>query len=290
VDKDFQSQFDAIERDRKRRERDTLLLLLLYASRAQRLIVGHLRDAGDDATELDVLHPKMSVAVEPLQRAQAEAWAQAHKRVGDISDEDLIAAGLLAIDSEYYDQALPLFEQPARDIVSGIAGRLSDVARQAVADKFSGENAADVVRKAFVAGGWTAREPSSVDSELTGKPAWAVRTEATDAIIKAYNGGFYEGMEDPRIKVKLTAYRHVSVLDDRTSDICRERGMILPGGITLPIFHSYWNKNWAPLHFLCRSMILPCFGEVEFSTVFPVTQAEPGWGYRNASGVERMLS
>lgn len=78
----------------------------------------------------------------------------------------------------------------------------------------------------------------------------------------------------------VTGLEHLSVIDDRTTDICQERNTL-----RLPVSHPYWLKNWPSLHWRCRSIIVPLTGEFESGTGEPrhvrigtYTSPEPGFG------------
>jgi SPP1 gp7 family putative phage head morphogenesis protein len=72
---------------------------------------------------------------------------------------------------------------------------------------------------------------------------------------------------------RVSALRHVSVIDDRTTDICNERD-----GLTLSPTDPYWLANWPSLHWNCRSIIEPVFGRVPLSETLPTVPPSEGFG------------
>lgn len=76
---------------------------------------------------------------------------------------------------------------------------------------------------------------------------------------------------------KATAFRHLSILDERTTEICDVIGRNGPHGTTLPVDHPYWQTHWPPLHYNCRSIILPIFGAF-VETEVPDVEAMAGFG------------
>lgn len=114
---------------------------------------------------------------------------------------------------------------------------------------------------------------------------YAIGGLVTTQILKGYAQGQWTGyMPVPVIGSPLPpgevkpppaapkAFRHISVLDGRTTQICRGAD-----GATLPADHPYWQTHWPPLHYNCRSIIVPMFGEWE-ETEVPWMNPDPGFG------------
>ena len=94
-------------------------------------------------------------------------------------------------------------------------------------------------------------------------------------VVQKFNVGLWRGANtiiDP--KHHLVGFKHASVIDDGTTDICRERD-----GLTLPPEDPYWRTNWPGLHWGCRSIAFPLFGEsIQASTRLPTIPPAPGFG------------
>lgn len=65
-------------------------------------------------------------------------------------------------------------------------------------------------------------------------------------IFNSYNAGLYEQQER---NINLKPYGLFDAVgDDRTTEICNQNN-----GLIYPINHPWWNTNYPPLHFNCRS-------------------------------------
>lgn len=94
----------------------------------------------------------------------------------------------------------------------------------------------------------------------------------------AYNAGRWEQMQDPEVQELRPYNRFVAVLDNRTTVlICRPLA-----DTVLPADDPWWKSHWPPLHFACRSTVLPLTtdqgAEIGFTKKTPPTQAAPGFG------------
>lgn len=98
---------------------------------------------------------------------------------------------------------------------------------------------------------------------------------AEQNILKGDNDGVFSAYHAKDVGKLLIAFRHVSVLDDGTTEICNERSNLM-----LPIDDAYWRTNWPMLHFRCRSTIFPIFNGdyYERSEVLPMIPPAPGFG------------
>ncbi|MCS7069087.1 MAG: phage minor head protein [Meiothermus sp.] len=92
--------------------------------------------------------------------------------------------------------------------------------------------------------------------EMRGKleAAWGRKDSARLEIIfrtnvqMAYASGRWAQMEAPEVKQARPYRMYDAVLDSRTTSICKTRH-----GTVLPADDPWWNRNWPPLHFNCRS-------------------------------------
>ncbi len=74
------------------------------------------------------------------------------------------------------------------------------------------------------------------------------RTETS----RAMNEGRIEGFQSPALKGFITAVEFSAILDSRTSDICEDRD-----GLILAIDDPRLKSNTPPLHYQCRSILVP---------------------------------
>ncbi len=75
---------------------------------------------------------------------------------------------------------------------------------------------------------------------------------ARTEISKAMNQGRLESFESPALKGFITAVEFSAILDSRTSDICEDRD-----GLILAIDDPRLKMNTPPLHYQCRSILVP---------------------------------
>jgi len=107
--------------------------------------------------------------------------------------------------------------------------------------------------------------------QIPGRIETVVRTNYMDA----YNAGRQAVFTDSDIKDEIPAYQYSAIMDGRTSDVC--------DGLDGNIYKSnnpIWSQIWPPLHFNCRSIVVPIFAD-EFDGVEskpPTIMPEPGFG------------
>lgn len=68
----------------------------------------------------------------------------------------------------------------------------------------------------------------------------------------AYSSGRWAQMTRPEVRQAMPYWMFDAVLDDRTTPICRERH-----GTVRPAADPWWQRNYPPLHFNCRSGVRP---------------------------------
>lgn len=102
-------------------------------------------------------------------------------------------------------------------------------------------------------------------------------------IVTASNAGLIGGAIVRQDGPRLEGFRHVSVLDDRTTAQCTERA-----GLQLPARDVYFETSFPPLHFRCRSVLVPIFGPFKASQWRPRTPPDVGFGRMPAS-IRRLL-
>lgn len=273
-------QIQRIERERRKREAALLALLLLLSDQARRFAAYSVRTGNDpiQAIRNVVLgNPQLHLpgAAPVLATAMSEAaeagFGMAFKIAGE-TDIPLYSPGL------YYRQAA---NEAADRMFQAMARIVTESIRNAAATQMRTAAIARQVLRDFTRWGWTKYLPSSVEPTSEGSKGFSAIAIATDSILGAYSDGTFFGYTHPKLAEKLTAFRHVSVIDERTSQWCDPKSH--RDGLTLPPEHDYWKTGWAPLHARCRSVILGMFKEVDFSVVLPDIPAQAGFGRPPAS-------
>jgi SPP1 gp7 family putative phage head morphogenesis protein len=241
------------ERDRRRRENELLLALLLLMLDVRRDTAAFLRyDQTPDAMIQTALTGRGGVdggAVLLIARYMADAHRSAYRRLGRLTGR---AEALPDV-----QELLRMYAPHARQAAAEMARVLSDRIRTARVDDPSA-TVRSIVRDAFDAAGFTEASAHGLD----------VVTER--AVVTAYNVGMLEAAARSG---EVRGLRHVSILDDGTTDICRSRH-----DLALPVSHPYWRTNVPALHWRCRSVIVPIIGRFEPSAWLPSVPPMPGFG------------
>jgi hypothetical protein len=264
-------QVDAIERDRKRREALLLLALLALAADARRFIIAGIRDG----------HGIPDLSMRKLAPIILDSMAVSHvaglRRAGALAGVELIPRGVATEELPEYEAAAGLYVPAARAKAAEVRAALAGLAVEAVTEAVrAGTSPTRSVQEAWTVNGWTARKPASVDpTKGDAKPGYAAAFHATNAVLKSYSDGTWGGMNSPEIAARLKGFRHVSILDNRTSRICEQRGR---PSLQLPKEHWYWAQGVPPLHPHCRSLLLPVMTDGPWSETLPTEPVVPGWG------------
>lgn len=246
-------KIEAIERDRRRKEEELLALLLGFLALAQRL-AGHavLLDASPADAVLRVWLGSPRTGFPGAAPALANVMMKSH------------AAGM-ARGAGFVGGTKPTPSDVPFDLYRGMAQTMAEQSgetlRQAVSDAVATTDdprqQAKMIRQAFRDGGYTAENP------------YAVQRIATGAIMRSYGLGLWNAYQ----LADLRGFKHVSVVDSSTTEICLERD-----GLELSKDDPYWLTGWPPLHFSCRSSVLPVLHRENWSDSYPTTPATPGFG------------
>lgn len=271
---DEQEKLDAVERDRRRREAALLLLLLLLLDQARRFVSQSIRHGTDPIERVrDVIGGEPSLGLNgaaPLfSVAMADAWQSGYQRAHGF-------AGVPVETMPLHEGLNRRFRADAATIADELNQGINRAVRQSItesrANGLSVQRTAWWASRAFTRFGFTDQPPQAADPTSTGKPGFAAEGFATDAILAGYNGGYFNGLQ--AVIGSVTAIRHRSVVDQKTSKICRERD-----GLTLAPSDPYWLFNWPSLHRHCRSCPLPVFApNPKLSTVYPTHPPQAGYG------------
>jgi SPP1 gp7 family putative phage head morphogenesis protein len=267
VTPDEQRHIARIERDRKRREDELLLLLLLLTDRAERQAITAAQH-GLSLTSVNriienVLTGNAGDGKPGVAEIVADSMADAHqdgvRRLGLIGGEtvDRDATGDTAELAKIY---APQAQATSDAIVKGVQQAVADVVRPEAEPGEPNMTIRAAIKQAMDSAGYSKRNPYALD----------VGTER--AIVTASNGGMFSAA---KLGVSsLTGLAHMSVLDNRTTEICEDRN-----GLQLPIDDPYWVGNVPSLHWNCRSVLWPIFGDFAPSDWRPTVPVMPGFGF-----------
>jgi SPP1 gp7 family putative phage head morphogenesis protein len=137
---------------------------------------------------------------------------------------------------------------------------------EAIRDGLGVAETEKLIRKALK--GWDVSITTKAGKKTGGN---RIETLVRTVINKSFNEARKQKFE--KIGEEIAAYQFSAILDGRTSDICTK----LDGKIIPKEDASYY---WPPLHFNCRSLMVPVFneevkGDLELSKL-PKTEIEPG--------------
>lgn len=255
-------EIERIEKERKARERALLLLLLFTAERSRVATVRAIRVGADwrrpfRAAWLGDTALDQAGGVPMTSRIMADAQIAGYQRAGRLVGVDLTATVTL---QEAAIFVRSVAEQKLYDVAQGLQDRIAQaITEQETADLISADVAA--VNETF-AKGWTLEHKADAEAE------------SSRIVLEQYATGIMSGFKQPTVAAKITGLRFVAVLDNRTTVICRKYN-----GVMLPLGDPWFNTRTPPLHYNCRSLLLPITTEFEPTVNPPVTPPpEPGFG------------
>jgi SPP1 gp7 family putative phage head morphogenesis protein len=256
-------QVAAVERDRTRRETGLKLFLLALADKSRSFVNKAIRIGSGWSIVLravlmgdEQLDQQGGIPI--LSRAMAETHLAGVSRVGRL-------LGVPVAPRRAIEDLTTVYRPRAYDALESIRGTLEgaidDGLREAAeADRINADIRA--VTEAYRAKGWTADNP------------YGAETAATAVVTQSYAGGMREAYADDAVVAVMTGLRFVAVLDEATTGICRARA-----GVIRPLNDDWLTRNFPPLHFGCRSLVLPTTGNVKFTENPPeFPPPDPGWG------------
>lgn len=265
-----QKQIDQIEEDRKRREREMLILMLLLFGTAARHATAAIRLGHDPAQAAsDVILGNQDIHQPGLAAGSAIILANSHRdglnrailigRENGVKIADPIEGStILGTSTTYRMAAQRNADAMSRTLAIRIGTAMDDARQQGLNTR----KTAIAVRDAIKTGGYLQDNP------------YLLRTVTEAQVLAAHGGGMWNGLMLPEMDMKLKGFQHHSVVDDVTTNIC------LPprDGFARPKDDPFFLTNWAPLHFGCRSMALGVWHDREWSTDYPIHQPMPGFG------------
>ncbi len=243
-----------IDKDRKKRERELLLLLLLLSEDAESDVTTFIRHGQPYQPVLNNVFTGpngQGGAIPLISQAMAEAHTDAVELAAKLSGVDISPGTIDAIAAAYKDSAV----LAGRAMANTLARTILDL--QTNSPDLSDE---ELIQRAFETAGYSKDNP------------FALEAGVERSIVTASNAGMLAAGRGDGVKI-VEAFRHASVLDDGTTDICRERD-----GLTLDSYDAFWLTNCPPLHFGCRSVLVPIFGEFTPSESLPGILPDPGFG------------
>ncbi len=122
---------------------------------------------------------------------------------------------------------------------------------------------------------WT--EASALSASGLGASPWYWETVFRTNVQTAYNAG--RAAEFTRTNPDYLEF--VGIEDVRQTDICAERS-----GVILPATHPFWQTNWPPLHFGCRSTVR----NVSREEVELQREQNPDWKTTDEARIEKIIS
>jgi SPP1 gp7 family putative phage head morphogenesis protein len=262
TDDEQKQALDRIEKDRRRREAELLALLLLLSDESEQHARFAIRTGNDSvsaarAVWLGDLRIDQPGAAPVLAEAMADVNAAGFRR-----GTRLAGASAPVTTPEDLDRLTTLYEPAARELAqrlwTGIELKLSPAVLRA-----QGQGVRAMLREIGLA-----FDGAGVSKDH----ARTIEVNVERAVVREYNAGMFRAVIDP--KHHLIGFLHKSVLDDVTTTICRQRD-----GLKLAFDNPYWKTNFPPLHYGCRSVLMPLFGDtIRESTQLPTEPPADGFG------------
>lgn len=255
--------------DRDKREQEELLLLLLIA------LMQRSRNRADMA---------LAVGADPYAAAADALVGNTALRLPPAWPR--LARRLKAADVQGFKRTIRVIGDPADLADYTIGVEYDSVARQAVARLLRHVNGAisEAVRVSTMGG--TGIRAALADAFVRAglvvsgtNKAWLMETTAETLIGFAYNGGWFNGFSRPGVAEQLTGWRFSATLDSKTTRICRVRH-----GTKILAADAWRQWNTPPLHFNCRSVLLPIFKDFQ-PTPVPPTVPPPMQGFGQAPAI-----
>lgn len=258
-----------IERDRTTRERGLSLFFLALGKRALRRTRNALRLGVSWATALrDVFRGNPSIDVpDPagvLARGMADTHARGFWRVGKMVGVEMPKRFEVADLADFYRYTAT---ESLGSIADTIADKVEDrIIKAAGADRIAADLAA--ASEGFDVAGF-------VESN-----GYGAERAATTAVVTAYAAGMREGYDQTEVRERVRGLRFIGVLDERQTAICKARH-----NVKLPLGHHWLLSNSPPLHFSCRSTLLPITTDFEPTPDWALPYdplPTPGFGYASS--------
>lgn len=240
---------DKVGRDRSEEEELLFLLLLSLLRETRNRTLEAVRLGADPfATARSVLlgnpHLGMPGAANRIARRFVAADVAAYRRTIKVFGDPSEANGYVPV-TDYGSRA----RQAVAKMLGTLQSRLAEALREA-AGKGNGATR-KAISDAFERGGYV---------ESATSKAWLLASSAVTLTGFAWSGGWFAGWSRPSVAERLKGFRFSAVLDTRTTDVCRACH-----GTKVPVGSPWLQTRTPPLHFSCRSVLLPIFRDFEAS-------------------------
>jgi Protein of unknown function (DUF3626) len=279
-------QVERIDKDRKDREDDLILILLALFEGAYSVAVGAVRNGDDPATAVyDHLFPQTTGPRTPntaqnatslhnaLSNAYQTAFRTAVATANAIAGNPITTVTPVSVPTPVTDLA-----ESAHTMVGPLIERINAVVDEA---KENGSTSAETVadlKDAFQTGGYLP------DDNAPYKHPYLLDAVAATQINSGYQPGLFGTWDN---LPQVLGYEYVSILDDRTTDICTAYA-----GVQLFKNNPWWLTHFPGCHWNCRSTIIALFKPFVPTAIPPVDPPPmPGFGMAPAGFVtlSRML-
>lgn len=256
---------DRIERDRKSREKALALWLLLLIGKSERYVLKAIRVGAPWQPVLRGVvlgNPSLDLpgGVPKLTKALIDTHQAGVRRVGRLAD--------VPVDDTVSDSTMQRYEVAAGTQLERIRQTIEAAILAALGLALPEDKISEDVKQVGTAfdNGWSMETP------------YAANLEATTAVTQAYASGMGQGYRTPAVATAVKGFRFWNPMDERTTAICMERH-----NTRLYTDDPYWRTQTPPLHWACRSLLLPIFGKF-VPTVNPplFPPPMPGWGFWNS--------
>jgi SPP1 gp7 family putative phage head morphogenesis protein len=259
-------QVDLIEKDRRIREHELLILLALLFGTATRHAVSAVRLGHDPALAArNVVVGNRALELpglaQPAAKLLSVTYIDGMRRASRMAG---IAPGPRTpeMPTELLDAQAAVAERVAEGMAQTLVTKINDAVGESIQAGLGTKKIARAVRQAVVDGGYGADNP------------YLLKTVAERGIVDAHGAGMWNNWHDPQVADKLVGFKHVTVMDEGTTDICKCRN-----GFMRPKDDEYWETSWPALHWGCRSVILPLFKDHEWTLARPAIPPAPGFGW-----------
>lgn len=259
------NQVAQVERDRVLREKEALILFLILFGTATRHATMAIRLGHDPGIAVqNVIRGNPQLGLPGLSPSLAKLMALTH--ADGYRRADLLAGIRPTLSrDEVMPDVIAKYYPASRRMSSAMANTLTDKINEAIGEAPADANARRVaafVRNAIASDGYGKDHP------------YLLETVAERMVVDAHGAGMWSGWQRPELNERLKGFVHKSVMTKTTTTICKERN-----GLALPKDDPYWLTGFPQLHWGCRSVVLACYTDREWSTVYPTTPPDPGFGY-----------
>jgi SPP1 gp7 family putative phage head morphogenesis protein len=292
VQPDLENLEARIDKDRRERENDLLAFLLLLFARARDHVYAALRVGAsplDAARDVLLGNPALGIigGAPGLARHLVAADVAGYRRTTLVVPEMANAPKPPPIIRPGHEPMIPPPPPPRKPNGYVPGTDYGSYARQSMAQTLGTLNRKLLPAVARAAGqGWRKQQDAARDVftgegyvESATSKSWLAETQAVTLTGVAWNGGWFAGFQRPEVREQLKGFRFSATLDSRTTDVCRACD-----GVKVPTGSPWLQTRTPPLHFNCRSVLLPIFRDFEPTADVPWTPW-PASGFGHAPAI-----